>query len=121
MARLVVKNRHQNDTCENENGLCPLNLLTILGLVVSTIGEGLLHHFKRKRIFVLTSYNFCISTSIVKLDMRIFVICNSYTGVLISLSNRQLYLHKFFPIGSKNQLAKMLQKQNLKARHVVCS
>ena len=30
MKRLVLMNIHQNDTCDNEIGLCALNMLTIL-------------------------------------------------------------------------------------------
>ena len=40
MARIVVKNGHQKDTCYNEIGLCAQHISTILGsLVNNTIGR----------------------------------------------------------------------------------
>ena len=38
MARLVVKNGHQKDTCYKEIGLCAQNKDTVLGSVVNRIG-----------------------------------------------------------------------------------
>ena len=51
------------------------NVDTILDSVVNTIGSVYIYDdFKRiKRILTLTSYNFCISTPLSKLDVTLFV------------------------------------------------
>ena len=41
--------------------------------------EGLQECLRRKRIFTLASFDFCISTLTVKLGIRIFEICNYYS------------------------------------------
>ena len=40
MARLVVKNGHQKETCYNELELCAQNKDNVLGSVVNTIGRA---------------------------------------------------------------------------------
>ena len=40
MARLVVKNGHQKDSCHYESGLCAQSIDTILGSIVNTIGKA---------------------------------------------------------------------------------
>lgn len=69
MARRVVKNKHQNNMWCNAIGLCARNTDTILGSVVKHSWKGLYEHFKRKRIYTLTSYKFCISSSILEHEM----------------------------------------------------
>ena len=66
MARLVVKNGHQNDTCYYEIGLHSQNIDTILGQHLTHLG-GVYVIIKGDKIFTLTSYNFCISIPIPKL------------------------------------------------------
>lgn len=39
MARLVVNNTHQNDTCYNDARLCAQNIHTNLGSIVNTTGR----------------------------------------------------------------------------------
>lgn len=65
MARFV-ENKHQKGICHDEIGLCDQDIDTILGPIINN-WEGLWHHLKRKKIFVLTSLNFCISTLILDL------------------------------------------------------
>ena len=76
MARFVVKNGHKKDTCFDEFGLCAQNIDTILDSIVNTIGTVYVINWKRKRIFNLTSYDYCISTPTLKVEMTIFEIHN---------------------------------------------
>ena len=69
MARFIVKNGHHKDMCYDEIGLCAQNIDTFLGSIINTIGD----HIERRRTFNLMSYNFCISTLILKLKMTTFV------------------------------------------------
>ena len=57
MARLVVNNKHQEDTCCDEIGLCAQNILaTLLGSIMSGMKRSYVQnlHFGHK-------YNFCFS------------------------------------------------------------
>ena len=70
MARLVVMNGHQKDTCYDEIGLCAQKVDNIK---IEHNWEGICDQVKRKRIFTLTSCDFCTSTSIPILGMTIFM------------------------------------------------
>lgn len=51
-------------------------MLAILGSIANIIEEGLYVYLKNKTIFILASYDFCISTPFLKLEITIFVILN---------------------------------------------
>lgn len=57
-------NIYQNDVCHDETGVCAHNIDTILGSTTNTIG----------RTCYMESYNICISTLILNLEMTIYVI-----------------------------------------------
>ena len=57
MARLVLKNGHEKDTCCDENGLCAQNIDTILRSILNTFGMGgVFDHLRSQSIFFLTSF-----------------------------------------------------------------
>ena len=70
MARLLVKNGHHENTCYDEIGLSVWNKDTIL----HAIKKVYVIFYKRKEIFTMVYYNFCISTLILILEMTTFVI-----------------------------------------------
>jgi hypothetical protein len=82
--------------------------------------EGLCDHLRRKKFLTLTSYHFCISTPILKLEMTTFVVFTQLlTGRENSLSNAMVKIAYgvwgIAPNCSK-QARKMIPCQNLKVR-----
>ena len=62
----------------DEIEVCAQNIDTILSsIAIITIGRVFVITYKKKRIFTLTSYDFCFSIPIpLKVEMTIFVIHN---------------------------------------------
>lgn len=58
--------------CYNEVGTH--KILPYVGSIMKRNWGHLCNHLTRKSIFTLTSYNFCISTLHLKLEMTIYVI-----------------------------------------------
>ena len=61
--------------CYSEIEICAQDINTVLGFIVNTF-ERAYATTKRIEFFTLTSYNFGISTPILKLEMTNYVICN---------------------------------------------
>ena len=49
MARFVVKNEHQKDTCYDEIGVCVQNVLNNLCFIVNMIGRAYVRTYERQR------------------------------------------------------------------------
>ena len=66
----VVENRHKRNMYFEEIGICSQSIDIILGSIINTIWGAYV------RILPLTSYNYCISALVLKLEMTVFVIQN---------------------------------------------
>ena len=63
MARFVVKTGPKKDMCYDESGVCAQNVDINFRFYCQHNWEGRCDRLKRKRVFTLTSYEICISTS----------------------------------------------------------
>lgn len=64
MTRLVLKNGHQKDMCQDVNGLCAQIMLTIIGSILRSYYENSYNHLERKKTFIMISYSYSIASSI---------------------------------------------------------
>ena len=75
IARLVVKNGHQKDTCYIAIGLRAQNVDTILSSIINTIGRANVFRWRKKgKSYVWTLLIFRSQHLIIKRDMTMFVI-----------------------------------------------
>lgn len=76
MASVVVVTGIKKNTCYNDVGLRHVqNMLNVIGFVVDMIGK--IHDImKRKKVLNLISCEFCILTSVLKVVMTVFKICD---------------------------------------------
>ena len=60
---------HQEDMCYNEVGLCALNLLNYYRRNNEHNWEDICDCVKKLILYIMDSYNFCISISILKFEI----------------------------------------------------
>ena len=85
MARLVVKNELRKDLLQWDWTMCPESRHHSKFNSEHCNWEGLCDHFQRKNIFTLISYNFCTSTSHLRLEMT----SSWFIAIAIRLENSQ--------------------------------